>query len=65
VIDTLKKFMQDYTKGDGDVFPGLVDQLPIAINYAERALRAAAANDTDNPSTRVHELVQFLQHIKD
>ncbi len=61
VIDALKNFIPDYAKGDGDIFPRLVDQLPFAIDNAERALRAATANDTDNPTTRVHELVRFLQ----
>lgn len=65
LIDALKNFMPDYAKGERDIFARLVDQLPFAIDNAERALRAAAANDTDNPSTRVHELVRFLQHIKD
>lgn len=64
VIDVLKNFMPDYAKSDNDVFSRLVDQLPFAIDNAGRALRAAEVNDTDNPSTRVHELVQFLQNVK-
>lgn len=64
VIDALKNFMPGYGKGDRDIFTRLVGQLPFAIDNAGRALRAARANDTDNPSTRVHELVRFLQNIK-
>lgn len=64
VIDELRNFMPEYAKGDKGIFARLVDQLPFAIGNADRALQSAAANDTDNPTTRAHELVQFLQNIK-
>jgi hypothetical protein len=56
--------MPGYTKGRGEIFVQLEDQLEFAKQNAIRALAAAAANGTDNPSTRVHELVEFLQNIK-
>lgn len=56
--------MQDYTKGQKGLFIARRDQLDFAKNNATRALRAAEDNHSDNPSTRVHELVEFLQSIK-
>lgn len=64
VLHELRSYMPDYAKGDNGVFSKLVGQLEFAINNAERASQASIANDTDNPSTRVHELVRFLQNIK-
>jgi hypothetical protein len=34
------------------------------MQNAQRALQAAEENETDNPSTHVHELIEFLQNIK-
>lgn len=56
--------MPDYQKGDGAVFDKLIGQLPQAKAFAERSLNAARVNETDNPSTLVHELVEYLQGIK-
>lgn len=64
VLTELKGYMPGYAKGDNDTFAALIDQLDFAKNNAARALRAATANHTDNPTTRVHELVDFLQKIK-
>ena len=65
VLTALKDYMPHYAKGMKDAFPELIGQLDFAKNNAIRALQAAEANHTDNPSTRVHELVDFLQHMKD
>jgi len=64
VIDELRKYMPEYQKGDGSVFKQLIEQLPQAKVFAERSLNTARANGTDNPSTLVHELVEYLQSIK-
>ncbi|MEZ5509902.1 MAG: RloB family protein [Gammaproteobacteria bacterium] len=64
VLQDLKVYMPDYEKGQQDVFAALRDQLDYAKANAERSLKAAKANGTDNPSTRVHELVAFMQGIK-
>jgi hypothetical protein len=65
VFDDLKKFMLDYAKGQDEIFMKLQPQLEFAKANAERALKTANCNSTDNPSTRVHELVDFLQHLKE
>lgn len=64
VLSELKRYLPDYEKGADNIFAILVDQLEFAKNNAARALSAAEASGTDNPTTRVHELVSFLQGIK-
>ncbi|WP_260291414.1 RloB family protein [Sedimenticola hydrogenitrophicus] len=63
VLAELKGYMPGYEKGAGTVFSSLVGQLEFAKGNAARALRAAEDNGMDNPSTRVHLLVDFLQNI--
>lgn len=64
VLTELKSYMGGYTKGSGNTFTTLLEQLDFAKHNATRALHDAETNHTDNPSTRVHELVDFLQNIK-
>lgn len=64
VVDKLRKYIPDYQKGDGSVFAQLIEQLPRAKAHASKALIDALANNSDNPSTRVHELVEYLQNIR-
>ena len=63
VLSDLCGYMPHYKKEADDVFSELIGQLEHAKRNAERALRAANLNGTDNPSTRVHELVTYLQQI--
>jgi len=65
VLTELKNYVPDYEKGRRTVFAELVGQLEQAKNYANRALQESERNQTDNPSTRVHELVEALQKLKD
>lgn len=60
----LKKYIPDYKKGDKSMFSRLADQLPQAIRYSERTLKSAEEGGYDNPSTKVHQLITFLQNIK-
>jgi hypothetical protein len=64
LITELRKYLAGYQKGDNTVFEKILGQLPQAKVYADRALKAAQASDTDNPSTKVHELVEYLENIK-
>lgn len=64
VLAQLQCYMPDYAKGQRQVFGALLAQLEFAKENAKRALKAAQANHTDNPSTRVHEMIEFLQQIK-
>jgi hypothetical protein len=68
VLDDLKKEMPNYKKGQRTIFSDLhVDpkaNLEEAKNRAKRSLIESQKNGTDNPSTRVHELIQMLQNLK-
>jgi len=64
VVDKLRKNLPGYQKNDGAVFDQLVERLHQAKAHAARALIEAQANNSDNPSTRVHELVEYLQNMK-
>lgn len=61
----LKKYMPHYQKGDKGIFTELAGQLEHAKSNAKRANIAARQHHTDNPSTQIHELVEFLQALKD
>jgi len=63
VLDELKKHIVDYAKGNHGYFERLIDDLPRVIQYSKRALKSANASGTDNPSTLVHELVEYLQGL--
>jgi hypothetical protein len=65
VLTELKNYIPGYEKGLRTIFSGLIGQLDQAKIHAEQALRESERNDTDNPSTRVHELVRVLQELKD
>lgn len=64
VIKDLKKHIPNYEKGDKGWFVTLLSRLEAGMNNAERALNAAERNDTDNPTTCVHELVEYLRNLK-
>jgi len=63
VLEELKKYVPDYAKGNGGYFESLISQLPQAIVYSKQSQEAADASGTDNPSTLVHELVEYLQEL--
>ena len=65
VLDELKRYMPRYRKAQMGVFVELLEELPGAIENAKRLLADAERTGTDNPSTRVHELIEYLQNIKD
>lgn len=64
VVHELKKYLPAYQKADKGIFAQLLQSLNFAKANAERALKAARANQTDNPSTWVHGLVDYLQNLK-
>ena len=57
--------MQDYQKGTTGVFSRLLDSLDTAKQNARLARQDVTATGEDNPSTEVHDLVHYLQHLKD
>jgi hypothetical protein len=60
----LKKHMPDYKKNKKGLFRKLVHQLEQAKKNAKETLQACEINNTDNPSTRVHELIETLEGLK-
>jgi len=65
VARDLKNHFRGYRKNDEKIFEKFQDKLEQAKKNAEKSLAAAQSAGTDNPSTRVHLLVDFLQKIKD
>ena len=66
VIEALdrKGLIRGYEKGSRDIFNVLRDKLETAIGNAERLENFHKTSRTDNPSTKVHELVQYLKTLK-
>jgi len=64
VLSELKQEMPNYAKGSVNVFSSLKDRLDYAKQNATRILRDAKAEGIDNPTTHVHELVEYLQSLK-
>jgi len=53
-----------YEKGTDHLFSILKERLPDAMRHAGRLAAHCVAADTDNPSTQVHQLVEYLQNLK-
>lgn len=56
--------LSDYDKGMTGLYERTEQRLPTAIGNAKRALDHAESSDTDNPTTRVHLLVEYLRQLK-
>lgn len=67
-LHALKAYWPEYTKAGAGTFSYTLkvrnDELGYAKANGRRSLIDAAKNHTDNPSTHVHELVDYLQQIK-
>jgi hypothetical protein len=64
MVAELRRYFPEYQKGRGSVFTERIGELDFAINNSKRSLQASEAAHTDNPTTRVHELVEFMRDIK-
>ena len=64
VIEELKKYLPGYQKGDQDIFNKIQDQLDNGITNARRVKQFHKTSGTDNPSTLVHSLVEYLRDLK-
>ena len=65
VLSELKKHIPKYRKGNKNIFNDVGDRLDVAKSNAEESLKAAIASNTDNPSTKAHKLVEFMQAMRD
>lgn len=66
VIKDLKQqeIMSTYQKSAKGLFQKLLPRLETAKQNARQSLETANREGIDNPSTRVHELVDYLQNLK-
>lgn len=64
VIKELKQHMPNYEKSQKGTFNLLLDNLPDAIKSAKSVLAASERTQADNPSTKIHELIEYLQRLK-
>jgi hypothetical protein len=66
VIEALdrKDRIPGYDKGSRDIFQALSVRLETAICNAGKLENFHKTSQTDNPSTKVHELVQYLKGLK-
>jgi hypothetical protein len=62
VAQELNHLFPNYTKNQKTLYSQLESTIDTAIANAKRSLKQAQATDTDNPTTNVHILVQYL-HI--
>ena len=65
LIAYLKKYFPAYSKGNADTYNEVKSQTTQAIDRSRQALKQAQENGRDNPSTLMHELVEYLHHLKD
>jgi hypothetical protein len=64
VLKELKVHMPKYEKGSKNIFGELQSRLATAKNYANLVNAHAKAHKTDNPTTQVHVLIEFMQNMK-
>lgn len=64
VIDDLKQYIPGYEKGDKGTFKTLIANLETAITNARKISKYCDDIDTDNPSTKIHDLILYLQNLK-
>lgn len=63
-ISDLTQHLGDYDKGTGGIFRQLMSRLERAKVYARQAMDDVGEHGESNPSTEVHELVEYLQELK-
>lgn len=62
--EALKGLWPEYHKGKKGVFNHVLENIEFAKANAARCLADARKRGSNNPSTNVHELVHYLQNIK-
>lgn len=64
VMAELKKYFPDYVKGLPSLFNKLEDRLNNALKHAKMLTEHNNSTGSKNPSTGMHELVQYLCNLK-
>src|SRR5712691_1364384 len=65
VIDAVRDHVPEYQKAMTGVFEHLQPHTDRAVSHAERLARHNRETLTENPATRVHELVKYLRELKE
>lgn len=63
-VAALQRYMGNYEKGSRDIYKLVKNSTEFAIANAKRANEAAIATCTDNPTTKIGELVQYLINLR-
>ncbi len=64
VIRQLEKYLPGYQKNDRGIFRQTQGFLDIAITRARQVKKFHQTSGTDNPSTNIHHLVEYLRGLK-
>lgn len=64
VIRELRNYIPGYDKGRKEFLPYLEGRTELAIEHARRLEQFHQTSGTDNPSTKVHELIEYLKGLK-
>ncbi len=66
IKNNLKAFIEDYKKDDKAIMPPIIkSRLEVALANTKKANEAAKRNGTNNPTTQMDELVDYLKSLKD
>lgn len=65
VIKAIKRHRTSYDKVDAEFFAGILPFTDDAIRNSKQVVQRQSTAGTDNPSTLVHEVVEYLRSIKD
>ena len=63
VVSEVNNHIPGYQKGSRDIYTKICDKVDIAITNAKKLESFHKTSRTDNPSTKVHELVEYLQNL--
>lgn len=63
-VGDLKEHLPDYEKAQRGLFQDLEDRLKDAKANAQRTIVDGRKTNNPNPSTEIHRLVNYLQHLK-
>lgn len=64
LLNEIGNYIKNYYKGHKNIFEMTKANLEIAINRAKRICEQQANHGTDNPSTNMYELIEYLRNIK-
>ena len=64
VIVELRNHIPAYSKGHASIFDDLIPYFQIALENAKHLAKDNAATGSSNPSTKVHELVEYLAKLR-